>query len=74
MSEEPILLEPRHMSNFPAQGINDRESRADHLFVVQVFNKSEGSLPGVLEFASQLDGRRVTAHGGMIGLGLVSLK
>jgi hypothetical protein len=48
VSEEPVLLEPRDVSNLPAKRINDRETWSDHLLVIQVLDQLKSALTSFL--------------------------
>src|ERR1051326_9397883 len=51
MPQEPVLLKPRDVSNLPAQRVHDRQSRTDHLLVVEIRSQFQRSPPRVLQRA-----------------------
>src|SRR5262245_1864167 len=49
MTQEPVLLEPGHVCDLPAQRIDNGETWSDHLFIVQVSHEFVGTSTGLLQ-------------------------
>src|SRR5256714_10170019 len=62
MSEHPVFLKPRHVPDFPKQGVNDLQARSDHLFVVQIGNQRDGAPPRLAQRIDKVDHERSSVH------------
>src|SRR6185503_8445587 len=57
MSEDPVLLEPRDVSDLPSKWINNGKTRPDHLLVIQIFDQLQRPVPGLSQVFNQLSRR-----------------
>ena len=49
MTQDPILLKPGNMPNFPTQRIDDTQARPDRLLLIQIRNQRECALSCFVE-------------------------